>query len=88
MKYFVTFLLKFVLISCLQAQKNIDNTEQIIQFQLLSRGEAYNIVSHNSYMNNDNSSIQNLKYQIQLNYTYDEGKTFSLCTPDSVLTEL
>ncbi len=88
MNYFVTFLFNLVLISCLYAQQQNDVTEQIIQVQLLSRGEAYYLVSQNSYINNDSSSILNQRYEIQLKYTKDDGKTFSLCTLDSVLAKL
>lgn len=66
MNYFVTFLFNLVLISCLYAQQQNDVTEQIIQVQLLSRGEAYYLVSQNSYIKNDSSSILNLRYDLDL----------------------
>ena len=88
MKYLILLAFNFSIIASLYAQKDIDKTEQLIQIQLLSSKEAYYLVSKNSYLNNDSSLFENLRFQIQLKYTDDDGKTFSLCNLDSVLIKL
>ncbi|MFN5844243.1 MAG: WD40/YVTN/BNR-like repeat-containing protein, partial [Flavobacteriia bacterium] len=70
------------------SQTPTGTSETIIQAQVLSSKEAYYLVSHHSYLNNDSSSIQNLRYEIQLKYTNDDGKTFTLCNLDTLTARL
>jgi photosystem II stability/assembly factor-like uncharacterized protein len=88
MKYFIAIIFSILITECIQAQPKSDTTEQIIQVQVLSSREAYYLVSQNSFVNNDSSSISNLRFKILLKYTNDDGKTFSLCNLDSVLFAL
>ncbi|MBK7763713.1 MAG: hypothetical protein IPI46_10130 [Bacteroidetes bacterium] len=88
MKYFLLLTLNFLLIGSLSAQNGDKTTEKLIQVQLLSSNEAYYLVSQYSYLNDDSSTIENLRYQIQLKYTNDDGKTYSMCKLDSVLVFL
>jgi photosystem II stability/assembly factor-like uncharacterized protein len=88
MKYLIVLAFNFLLINSISAQKSGDTIEHMIDIQQLSSNEAYYLVSQNSYLGNDSSSILNLRYQLQLKYSNDDGKTFTLCNLDSVLSIL
>ncbi|MBL7767108.1 MAG: hypothetical protein JNJ58_13495 [Chitinophagaceae bacterium] len=88
MKYFILFVFSLFMTECIHAQNISEPKEHIIQVQLLSSKEAYYLVSQNAYLNGDSSSVLNLRSQIQLKYTNDDGKTFTLCNLDSVLAAL
>ncbi|MFM1810478.1 MAG: Photosynthesis system assembly factor [Bacteroidota bacterium] len=88
MKYFLLLIFNYLLIGFMSAQNDVKTIEKLLQVQLLSSNEAYYLVNRYSYLNNDSSSIENLRYEIQLKYTNDDGKSYTFCNLDSVLAVL
>lgn len=82
-------ILSFLLVAGnIQAQITSDTTEKIIDIQTLSSKEAYYLVHRVSDEKKDSVSFINRNVQIELKYTNDDGKTFTLCNLDSVLSVL
>jgi hypothetical protein len=84
---FVFYFSVFIFLN-VYSQKSQDTTEKLIQIQLLSSNEAYYLVNNYSYLNNDSTSIENLRYNIQLKYSNDDGKTYTICNLDSIFVSL
>lgn len=87
MKLILILIFNTLLTECLYAQ-NRDTTERLIQIQLLSSKEAYSLVSRAWKINNDSLNFENLRFNFELKYSNDGGKTFTLCNLDSVVSVL
>lgn len=70
------------------SQTSPDTTEKLIHIQLLSSNEAYYLVHKNTNVNNDSSTISNLRSRLVLKFTSDGGKTFVNRNIDSVVSKL
>jgi hypothetical protein len=65
-----------------------DTTEKLIHIQLLSSKEAYLLVQKKWYVGNDSLSLSNLRYELKLKYSNNDGKTYKFCNLDSVTSVL